>query len=117
MTNYRTKLNFTFSSLKAAQKGLNKLRHLYWFHKNSKNKIDNTKIATWAEKIDQALLNNLNTSKVLSILWQSTKSDLNSSEICYLFEYIDYVLSLDFEKHYLNQNNFKISSNEYKDRK
>ena len=117
MTNYRTKLNFTFSSLKAAQKGLNKLRHLYWFHKNSKNKIDNTKIATWAEKIDKALLNNLNTSKVLSILWQSTKSDLNSSEICYLFEYIDYVLSLDFEKHYLNQNNFKISSNEYKDRK
>ena len=117
MTNYRTKLNFTFSSLKAAQKGLNRLRHLYWSHKKSKNKIDSIRVGTWAEKIDKALLNNLNTAKVLSILWQSTKSNLNSSEICYLFEYIDYVLSLDFEKHYLNQNNFKISDNEYKNRK
>ena len=117
MTNYRTKLNFTFSSIKAAQKGLNRLRHLYWSHKNSKNKIDSIRMGRWVEKIDKALLDNLNTSKVLSILWQSTKSDLNSSEICYLFEYIDHVLSLDFEKHYLNKNNFKISDDEYKNRK
>ena len=117
MTNYRTKLNFTFSSLKAAQKGLNRLRHLYWSHKNSSKTINNISVGEWCKKIDNALLNNLNTSKVLSILWQSTKSNLNSAEICYLFEYIDFVLGLDFKKRYLNQNNFKISEDEYKDRK
>ena len=48
----------------------------------------------WSDQADKALMNNLNTSKVLSILWQSTKSDLNKSEMCNLFEYIDDVLSL-----------------------
>ena len=117
MTSYRTKLNFTFSALKSAQKGLNKLRHIYWINKNSNDAINIDKVKMWSDQADKALMNNLNTSKVLSILWQSTKSDLNKSEICNLFEYIDDVLSLDFNKYYLNQNKFELPNDEYEARK
>ena len=117
MTNYRTKLNFTFSSLKSAQKGLNKLRHKYWGFKNSNENINKSKVQSWCEKIDDELIKNLNTSKVLSLLWQLTKSDLNGSEICYVFEYIDPILSLDFKKHYEEKNIHIIPVEEYKKRK
>jgi len=117
MTNYRTKLNFTFSSLKSAQKGLNKLRHKYWIFKSSNEKINQSKTHSWLEKIDDELINNLNTSKVLSLLWKLTKSDLNGSEICHIFEYIDPILCLDFKKHYEEKNNHTIPNKEYKTRK
>ena len=100
MTNYRTRLNFTFSSLRAAQKGLNRLRHLYWLYKNENSKLNQHNIKEWTEKINLALLKNLNTSKVMSLLWQLTKSNLTGKEKVYIFDYIDPVLSLDFNNQY-----------------
>ena len=124
MTNYRTRLNFTFSSLRAAQKGLNRLRHLYWLYQNdnsvpltSETSLNMASIKIWTEKIDLALLNNLNTSKIMSLLWELTKSNLTGKEKVYIFDYIDLVLSLDFKKHHQKFNLTTIPLIEYKKRK
>ena len=123
MTNYRTRLNFTFSSLRAAQKGLNRLRHLYWLYQNDnsvplpfKTSLNMDSIKIWTEKIDLALLNNLNTSKVMSSLWELTKSNLTGKEKAYIFDYIDPVLSLDFKKYHKKFNLTSIPQIEYKKR-
>ena len=116
MTNYRTRLNFTFSSLRAAQKGLNRLRHLYWLYKNENSKLNQHNIKEWTEKINLALLKNLNTSKVMSLLWQLTKSNLTGKEKVYIFDYIDPVLSLDFNNQFKKFNLSSITQNEYKER-
>ena len=116
MTNYRTRLNFTFSSLRSAQKGLNRLRHLYWVYKNEDSKLNQQSVKEWTEKIDIALLKNLNTSKVISLLWKLTKTNLSGKEKTYIFDYIDPVLSLDFEKYHTNFNLTSISKIEYKKR-
>ena len=116
-THYRTRLNFTFSSLRSAQKGLNKLRHLYWLYKNEDSKINKESINKWTKKIDDELLKNLNTAKVISLLWKLTKTNLNGKEKTYIFDYIDPVLSLDFEKYYKKYNLSSIPSIEYKKRK
>ena len=115
-TNNRTKLNFTFSSLRSAQKGLNRLRHLYWLYKNEDSKLDQQSIKIWTDKIDKELLKNLNTAKVISLLWKLTKTNLSGKEKVYIFDYINPVLSLDFKKYHKKFNLTSIPQIEYKKR-
>ncbi len=90
---YRTRMNFTFEALKAAQTALNNLREITSEYKNPK-----IGCAEFEEKFEEALNDDLNMPKALSIVWELVKSDYpDSAKAQSLFKF-DKVLGLDLER-------------------
>lgn len=93
-SHYRKPLLFTYDILTNADN----------IYKKLKNKINNIKeekqeqienIEMYNEKFKQAIENDLNTSLMLTTLYDVIKSDLNNSSKLYLIEQFDKVLSLN----------------------
>ena len=69
-THYRQEMNFTFESLDASQKALEKLRG--HFDESVTPEAPNL---AWMEKFMDALNDDLNTAKALSIVWEMVKDE------------------------------------------
>ena len=94
-SHYRNQLTFTFEGLDEAQKTYNKLR-------NKIKKLDRTpdlhesKIDFYQDKFKQAISNDLNTSSMLTVLYDVLKDkELTDFTKLYLIEDFDKVLSLN----------------------
>ncbi len=94
-SHYRNQLTFTYEGLDEAQKTYNKL-------KNRIKKLDRTpnlhesKIDFYQNKFKQAISNDLNTSSMLTVLYDVLKDkELTDFTKLYLIEDFDKVLSLD----------------------
>ncbi len=92
--NYRSKQNFTFEALKAAQKGLtiiyNKIKKL--------GKVIGEINIDFKNKFLDYLLDNFNTPKTLSLISEILKSDLsNEDKLATLLDF-DNIWALDFSK-------------------
>lgn len=101
-TKYNTRLNFTFSSLKASQKALFRLQHRIWVISNEKKLENNTKvenqIPNWENKFLNCVYNNLDLPVALSITWELVKSDLPNQTKLKLVEKFDKILGLNLIK-------------------
>lgn len=73
-THYRQEMNFTWESLDAAQSSLKKLRS------HSEPGLASSPSVFWMEKFMDALNDDVNTAKALSIVWDMTKSMINPGE-------------------------------------
>lgn len=99
---YKTKVNFTFNSLKNAQESLKKLRKLYFKHKTSKNGKENLSKETLEvikevqEEFEKAILNDLNMPVALSQLWKIAKLEDNT-QIYTVLKKFDEVFGLDLD--------------------
>ena len=104
---YRSKLNFTWKSLKAAQNALNNLREAIENLKTATkhtNKLENLRIlrGRLEEKFKKYINNDLNAPRALAFLWKVIKSQKINMEI-------KYRLIIDFDKVFgLNLVNVKI---------
>ncbi|MEK7060869.1 MAG: cysteine--tRNA ligase [Patescibacteria group bacterium] len=96
---YRTRQNFTWDALTAAENSLKQLR-LYMTnltHESnrthlSKEKLD--KVDTFRDKFDAALSNDINTPQALAVVWEVVKSNIPSSDKYDLLVSFDEVLGL-----------------------
>ena len=94
-THYRNKLNFTFEGLTASQVALNRLKEGIKAHKEGNEKIDQKEIEKYKEEFKQAINDDLNTPKALSILWNAIRNEKKSRDLLTLIEDFDKVLALD----------------------
>jgi len=93
---YRTRQNFTWEALTAAQNALTELRHQAAAVKKQASKRHTlsdeklTKVDEFRQKFDDALSNDLNTPQALAVVWELTKSNVPSQD--------KYELLLDFDE-------------------
>ena len=97
---YRTKLNFTFESIKSAQKSLQRLREGYLKHLESNNNIvsSNEKIKEYRFKFLKAINDDMNMAVTMSGWWDIKKEKEKSKIFAELILEFDQVLGLDLKK-------------------
>ena len=96
-SHYRNNLLFTWEQLEQAQNTYNKL--LARIKTISKDgTLDTEAYQTYLEQFKAGLENDLNTSTVMTVLYDILKSDINGTTKIQLIEEIDSVLSLDLLK-------------------
>ncbi len=89
---YKSKMNFTFKALEAAQTALNHLREIV-------SQYDAPKIgcAEYEERFSEAINDDLNIPKAISIVWDLIKSDYPVSAKAESLFKLDKILGLDLE--------------------
>lgn len=88
---YRSKLNFTWKSLKAAQNALNKLKKSISDLQKTGQKVDKKLSKQYYKKFIGYINNDLNTPSALALLWEVLKSSKLSDRT-------KYALTIDFDK-------------------
>ncbi|MGI6358179.1 MAG: cysteine--tRNA ligase [Bacillota bacterium] len=92
---YRKQLNFTWSGLEAAQKGLRGLRRLVQKSATApRTPAGEQRMAGFRDAFLQALNDDLNLPKAVAVLWEATKADLGRG-LFDLAKSFDRVLALD----------------------
>ena len=76
---YRTRLNFTFTSLKAAQIGLHRLKNRVWAWNSlpAGESVDDEVVAEWNAKFLDRVNDNLDIPGALTVTWAMAKSRLS----------------------------------------
>ena len=98
---YRTRQNFTWEALTAAENSLKQLR-LYMTNltrESNRNTLSNEKLEkvdAFRTKFDAALSNDMNTPQALAVVWETLKSNIPSSDKYDLLLSFDEVLGLKF---------------------
>lgn len=97
-SSYRNLLTFTYEGLDSAASAYQKLISKIKTIKKDDSIIDTNKFNEYKEKFSNALSDNLNTSNVLTILYDLLKEDINNNTKLSIIKDIDQVLSLDLIK-------------------
>ena len=95
---YRRRLNFTFSALKAAQRGLTRLRDRVWHWRRTAslaNGNGGSDGRRWFLNFRHAVENDLNMPRALSLAWGMAQSDLPVRRKLALLLEMDRILGLD----------------------
>ncbi len=98
---YRRRLNFTFSALKAAQRGLTRLRDRVWAWQRSagrSNGADGSEGNRWLADFQAAVEDDLNMPRALSVAWGLAQSDLPEGSKLELLLEMDRILGLDLAR-------------------
>ncbi len=98
--NYRSKLNFTWDGLKAAQTALDRLLDGVLAHKNAdpQVRIDEETITGFEQEFSDAINDDLNISKALGAAWTIARHGTKSQDFYRLLLKMDHVFGLDFYK-------------------
>ncbi|MBQ3021461.1 MAG: cysteine--tRNA ligase [Bacilli bacterium] len=94
---YHNQLNFSYEILNGAQNAYNKLKNKV--SKLNKGEVDNSKYNEYIEKFSSAIEDDLNTSNMITLVYDVLKDDNLTDETKYaIIEKFDEVLSLDLTK-------------------
>jgi len=95
---YRTRINFTFASLKASEIAMNKLKRKYFEYKRSNVnlKTDESYIKFWTSKFMDAVCNDLDLPCALDIVWRMIESNGNQCDKFTIMHKIDLILGFNF---------------------
>ena len=92
---YRTRLNFTFSALRAAQNGLQRLRNRVWEWSLGTSPDASAPEATpWRDTFWERVNGDLDMPRALALTWEMTRSDISSASKLGLLLEFDRVLGL-----------------------
>ena len=93
---YRTRLNFTFSSLKAAQRGLLRLRNRVreWIPLPAAAESDGAVVEEWQNRFLERVNDNLDMPGALALTWGLTRSDMPGPLKLRVLQEFDQVLGL-----------------------
>lgn len=94
-SHYKTGMDFTWESLDASQKALNNLRQQVYASKIQTQRTvlspeKEQKVASFTDEFTDALENDVNVTKALSVLWSAMKSNIPSED--------KYDLAMDFDQ-------------------
>ena len=104
---YRSLLNFTFKSLKSAQIGLERLRNSVNEHANSNEKVDIEEIENYRKEFMEALNDDLDTPKALSIVWEIARKEKKSKAYADLLGEMDKIIGVDISIEKINERELK----------
>ena len=93
---YNTRLNFTFTSLRAAQRGLQRLKNRIWQWTMEANgeTANDSDVEEWTGKFFDTVNANLDMPAALALTWEMARSDLSPSTKLALMEKFDETLGL-----------------------
>ena len=90
---YHSQLTFSYEILDGAQNAYNKLKNRV--SKLVKDEVDNNKYDEYIEKFSQAIKDDLNTSNMVTLVYDVLKDDISDGTKLAIIEKFDEVLSLD----------------------
>lgn len=98
--NYRSKLNFTWDGLKAAQTALDRLLEGVLAHKTAdpQVRIDEGTIKGFETEFEAAINDDLNIPRAMGVAWNAARYGTKSQELYKLLLKMDSIFGLDFEK-------------------
>tara|TARA_B100000315_G_scaffold185373_1_gene174491 strand:+ start:1572 stop:3758 length:2187 start_codon:yes stop_codon:yes gene_type:complete len=96
---YRTRLNFTFTALKAAQRGLQRLRNRVreWSVSLQSTSNDGSAVEEWTGKFLDRVNDNLDLPGALALTWEMARCDLPGQTKLKIARQFDHVLGLDLD--------------------
>lgn len=96
--NYRSKLNFTWEGLKAAQVSLDRLLEGVLLHKNKGDQVevDASVLSAFEREFEEAVNDDLNIPRALGVVWNIARYGTKSRKLYDLLLKMDEVLGLDF---------------------
>lgn len=97
-SHYRNQLVFSYDALDTTKNTYQKLKNKINMLKDSENQIDESAFNKYQEKFKDAISNDLNTSLMLTTLYDVLKADINDDTKLKLISSFDTVLSLDLLK-------------------
>ena len=97
-SHYRNQLVFSYDALDTTKNTYQKLKNKINTLKDSENQIDESAFNKYQEKFKDAISNDLNTSLMLTTLYDVLKADINDDTKLKLISSFDTVLSLDLLK-------------------
>ncbi len=99
---YNTRLNFTFTSLRAAQRGLQRLKNRVWQWMMEAEDLngggsdaDDAAVAEWEARFFDTVNANLDMPGALALTWEMARADLSAATKLALIERFDAVMGLD----------------------
>ena len=95
---YNTRLNFTFTSLKAAQRALLRLRNMAWHWRiqtSHADEIAQDDLLQWQVWFMRRVNDNLNMPAALALTWQLARSDLDPQTKLSVLSFYDRLFGLD----------------------
>ena len=97
--NYRSKLNFTWEAIKAAQVSLDRLLEGVLAHKNAGNqvKVEAELIKTFKKDFEEAINDDLNIPKALGVAWNVARYGTKANLLYDLLMEMDEIFGLDFD--------------------
>jgi cysteinyl-tRNA synthetase len=105
-SSYRTTMNFTWKSLEGAQTSLKNLyQRIEQVAKrdDSDEKTNPQLVAEFKQSFEDAIYDDLNIPKALSVVWMMLKSKLSRNDTMNLLELFDSVLALDLIKNHSSE--------------
>ena len=97
-SHYRNKLNFTWDSIDATAKSLERLRDGYRKHLNETNGIDEAIIQDLENRFVEAINDDLNMPSAMGIVWEAIRYPVKSNKIAELLLRFDKVLGVNIDK-------------------
>ena len=97
-SHYRNQLVFSYDALDTTKNTYQKLKNKINTLKDSENQIDESAFNKYQEKFKEAISNDLNTSLMLTTLYDVLKANINDDTKLKLISSFDTVLSLDLLK-------------------
>jgi len=95
-TRYKTRLNFTFTALKAAQRGLLRLQNRVWQWSLMPHKpADGAVIEEWCSRLLETVNDDLDMPTALALTWDMVRSDMPYQDKLGVIREFDHVLGLD----------------------
>ena len=96
---YRTRLNFTFTALKAAQRGLHRLRNrvAIWSEDPRQTADDGGAVEEWTGRFLDRVNDNLDLPGALALTWEMARANLSGQTKLKIIRQIDHVLGLDLD--------------------
>ncbi len=95
---YRSKLNFTWDGMKAAQKSLENLKNTTARHKDADGAVSDDIIENFRKEFDEAIFDDLNIPKALGVVWNMARYEVKSQKIYELILECDSVLALNLDQ-------------------
>jgi len=95
---YRSKLNFTWESLKSAQNSLENIRQGIIAHLNGNESIDENEIQELKQEFVDAISDDLNIPNAMAVVWKIIKEPRKSKQFRELLIDFDKVLALELDK-------------------
>ena len=95
---YRNKLNFTWETIEATSKSLERLKQGYQNHLNGTEQIEESVINQYEEKFHQAINDDLNMPLAMGIVWEVVKNEKKSKQLAQLLLKFDTVLGLKIDE-------------------
>ena len=94
---YNTRLNFTFTSLRAAQRGLQRLKNRVWqwTMDAGDDAADGADVEEWTGRFFDTVNSNLDMPGALALTWEMARSDLSAPTKLALVEKFDEALGLN----------------------